>query len=329
MKAIVCYDKKTRGIGENNRMLFNINEDINYFKAITEGKIVVMGRNTYNSLPFKPLPNRINITITKFPEMYTNSTCQTDGTLFMTLPSFLNLFHNMKNTDDIFVIGGEEIYKQLLPYCDTVYATEVYNNKPLNPDAYFPELPGKWDKETDIYLCNCDENEVYTTLYRRQYSEQVVIPRAVIPNEYNCNGVKYDKDSYNKALNNFKERYRFFFEDADCRPLPFQVNAPCEIIYGNAYENWSSERFITINPINAYGTKIIAVSDHHCTLEFYNKELCEKVKEAVKQGKAYMLMRYKANINGGNTSKQLATILSIVAFDLNICDSPAYIKKEE
>ena len=69
MKAIVCYDVLTRGIGKDGCMLFKFNEDMEHFKAITDGKIVIMGTTTYNSLMFRPLSNRMCIVITMLTQM--------------------------------------------------------------------------------------------------------------------------------------------------------------------------------------------------------------------------------------------------------------------
>ena len=99
--AIVSVDEKY-GIGKDGKLLVSHSEDMNFFKTMTTGNIVVMGRKTWDSLPKKPLPNRTNIIITSHPEKSDNI-----ETTFTTMEDFLdNLEYLNTGEKDIYIIGG-------------------------------------------------------------------------------------------------------------------------------------------------------------------------------------------------------------------------------
>ena len=129
MKAIVAVDKNW-GIGYKGNLLFRIKEDMKFFKEITTGKVVVMGKNTFNSLP-NVLPNRVNLVIT--PDGYENY----DNLIFGSMEEIMEEA-KQHDTNDVFVIGGGSIYEQLLPYCDTIYVTRIDASK--EADTFFPDL---------------------------------------------------------------------------------------------------------------------------------------------------------------------------------------------
>lgn len=130
ISAIVAVDNNW-GIGFNGNLLEHIPEDLKYFKELTSGHCVMMGRKTWDSLPKKPLPNRTNIVITSNLNMYNDAE-------FMDLfDAKLYLIYN-KN-DDIFIIGGGKIYEELLPMCDRVYVTKIFKDHD-QIDTYFPNL---------------------------------------------------------------------------------------------------------------------------------------------------------------------------------------------
>jgi dihydrofolate reductase len=131
MKAIVAVDLNW-GIGLEGNLLEKIPEDMKFFREKTINKIVVMGRETLESFPNKnPLKDRINIVLTR-KEKYNSE--------LITCSSLEDALAELKkyNDDDIFIIGGESIYKQFLPYCDKVYVTKI-NNK-YKADKYFVNL---------------------------------------------------------------------------------------------------------------------------------------------------------------------------------------------
>lgn len=139
ISAIVCVDKNW-GIGYKNDLLVRIPEDIKFFREKTTNSIVIMGRKTYDSLPVKPLPNRLlNIVVTS----KINKMCEEDdnGAILATM-DFVKIYLETLPKDsqaNYYIIGGGQIYKELLPYCDTVYVTKI-NHTYQNVDTYFPNL---------------------------------------------------------------------------------------------------------------------------------------------------------------------------------------------
>ena len=131
MKAILSADKDW-GIGYKGKLLLRIKEDMQYFREKTEGSVVVMGRKTFESLPWqKPLSNRINIVLTR------SLSYKKEG--IVVVHNVDELKHELrKYKKEVFVIGGEQIYRMLLDFCDTVYVTKI--NAYFDADAHFPNL---------------------------------------------------------------------------------------------------------------------------------------------------------------------------------------------
>ena len=136
MKLIVAVARDW-GIGREGDLLFSLPDDMAFFRKTTKNKIVVMGRPTLLSFPGgEPLKNRINIVLTRDKD-YKKEGC-------IICNSFDDLFEELKKYDneDVFLIGGGEIYNQLYPYCNEAYITKV------------DEV-----SEADTYLHNFDEDE--------------------------------------------------------------------------------------------------------------------------------------------------------------------------
>ena len=132
MHAIVAVDENW-GIGCDNRLLFDIPEDMQYFKDYTLGKVVVMGYNTLLSLPkSNPLPNRTNIILCDDINF-----SRENAIVCNSIPELLEVSKNY-NPDDVIIIGGAAVYKQMLPYCKTVLVTKVKASK--KSDKFFPNL---------------------------------------------------------------------------------------------------------------------------------------------------------------------------------------------
>lgn len=131
ISAIVAVDSDW-GIGFNGELLEHIPDDLKYFKQLTEGHTVIMGTKTWNSLPFKPLPNRTNIIISTAQPLIMNK-----RTLRLSIENVVDYLSY--TTDDVFIIGGGMIYKQLLSMCDKVYVTKIFKNH-NQVDTYFPNL---------------------------------------------------------------------------------------------------------------------------------------------------------------------------------------------
>lgn len=154
--AIVCVDKNL-GIGSCGQLLESYPEDMTFFKKKTSGNIVIMGRKTWDSLPKKPLSNRLNVIITSKPIE------NTDSIIFITMEDFIKQLNELKKDPrDIYIIGGASIYEQLLSYCDKIYMTmipKVYENA----DTFFPQLN---QKEWKIIRENQTKNVSFIELIR-------------------------------------------------------------------------------------------------------------------------------------------------------------------
>ena len=131
ISAIVAVDNDW-GIGFNGELLEHIPEDLKRFKELTSGNVVIMGRKTWDSLPTKPLPNRTNIVISNQKNTILNS-----STVRLSLKDIKEDIN--KIAYDVFIIGGVQIYTELLPYCDKVYVTKIFKSHE-NVDTYFPNL---------------------------------------------------------------------------------------------------------------------------------------------------------------------------------------------
>ena len=132
ISAIVAVDRNW-GIGFNGDLLEPIPEDLKRFKQLTTDSTVIMGRKTWDSLPKKPLPNRFNVIITS--KEHEDNDVNIKHTTMREVKRLLELDLN----NSIFIIGGGQIYKELLPYCERVYVTHI-NKEYENVDTYFPNI---------------------------------------------------------------------------------------------------------------------------------------------------------------------------------------------
>lgn len=131
MNAIACADLGW-GIGKGGDLIYNIPEDMKFFRTMTSGKTVIMGRATLESLPNgKPLPKRRNIIISKTLE-------SVEGAEVCKSPEEVAALLRDEDGENVFVIGGERVYRDMLPYCDTVYITRVEAES--DADRCFPDL---------------------------------------------------------------------------------------------------------------------------------------------------------------------------------------------
>lgn len=145
--SIIVAITEDNGIGYKNKLLAHISNDLKRFKEITKGKTVVMGRNTWFSLPKRPLPNRKNIVITNI-----------EGEAFegaVSVNSIEQAIAECPENQESFVIGGAMIYKQFFPLADSLYITKIY--KILEADTFFPEITDEeWNVESnsEIFVDN-------------------------------------------------------------------------------------------------------------------------------------------------------------------------------
>lgn len=132
MNIIVAVDKNW-AIGYRNKLLVSIPNDHKHFRQETIGKVVVLGRKTLETFPQgQPLAGRTNIILSKDPEYAVKGA--------IVVHSLEELFEELKKypSENIYIIGGESIYRQLLPYCDTAHITKI--EQEYQADTYFPSL---------------------------------------------------------------------------------------------------------------------------------------------------------------------------------------------
>ena len=162
MKAILAADKNW-GIGYNNHLLVSIPSDMKFFRQTTTGKVVVMGRKTLESFPNgMPLKNRTNIVLTG------NQNYQVKDAVIVHSEDELMEELKKYNTNDIYVIGGESVYRMMLPYCDTAYVTKI--DRAFQADTFFPNLDemDEWEMTEESEEQTCFDLEFCFTKYERR-----------------------------------------------------------------------------------------------------------------------------------------------------------------
>ena len=126
------------GIGDGKGMLYRLPGDLKYFRQVTMGHPVIMGRKTLDSFPGgKPLPGRENIVLTR------DKAYAKEGVTVVHSVAALRRLLSARPEEHFFVIGGGEIYQKLLPDCDTCYVTMVETEAPIEASVFFPDLRKK------------------------------------------------------------------------------------------------------------------------------------------------------------------------------------------
>lgn len=123
-------------IGQDGKIPWHISDDLKRFKALTMGAPIVMGRKTWDSLPRKPLPGRTNIVVTRQPGWVAEGA--------VTAHSLQEAIAKAGGAEEIFVIGGAEIYAAALPLATAIELTEVH--AAFDGDAVLPPLEGEWEE---------------------------------------------------------------------------------------------------------------------------------------------------------------------------------------
>ncbi len=140
--SMIVAMAENRVIGLDGAMPWHISADLKYFKRVTMGAPVVMGRKTYESIG-RALPGRTNVVITRNPE-FRCADAEVVGDVVAALRK-AKAFAEIEGGGEVFVIGGAEIYAQALETADRLYITEIRNAPP--GDAHFPELAdGAWQE---------------------------------------------------------------------------------------------------------------------------------------------------------------------------------------
>lgn len=167
MNMIVAVDSNW-AIGHKNELLVSIPADMKFFRETTTGKVVVMGRKTLETFPGKkPLKNRTNIVLTGNPSY------EAEGAVIV--HSMEELREELKKypSEEIYVIGGDSIYKQLLPYCSIAHVTKI--DHAYDADAYFPNL----DELPEWQIAGDSEEQTYFDLEYRFLLYQNLKPKAL------------------------------------------------------------------------------------------------------------------------------------------------------
>ena len=160
MKLIVAADKNW-AIGKNNRLMWSIPADMKFFRETTKGNIIIMGRKTLESFPQgQPLRDRVNIVVTRNPDY------QVKGAVVV--HSIQEAMEECKKYQgEVYVAGGESIYRAMLPYCDTALVTKI--DHAYDADTYFPDLDQdpEWEMTKMSEEQTCFDLEYYFTVYER------------------------------------------------------------------------------------------------------------------------------------------------------------------
>ena len=157
--SIIAAIGKNNELGKNNDLIWHLPNDLKFFKSVTTGKTVLMGRNTFWSLP-KVLPNRTNIVITDMDEDYPK-----EVVIYNSIEAFLEDYKNTE--EEVFIIGGASIYSQFINIADKIYLTEVAATCD-DAQVYFPQFD-KEQYEKDIVGQNEDNGISYKhVLYKRR-----------------------------------------------------------------------------------------------------------------------------------------------------------------
>ncbi|MGN0404664.1 MAG: dihydrofolate reductase [Bariatricus sp.] len=161
MKLIVAADRNW-AIGKDNKLMWSIPADMKFFRETTKGNVVIMGRKTLESFPQgQPLKNRVNIVITKNPSYKVK-----DAVVVHSVEEAIE--ESKKYDGEVFVIGGESIYRAMLPYCDTALVTRI--DYAYEADTWFPNLDEdeEWELTDEGEEQTCFDLEYAFTTYERK-----------------------------------------------------------------------------------------------------------------------------------------------------------------
>ncbi len=149
--SIIVAIAENNAIGKDNMLLWHLPNDLKRFKLITEGYKIIMGKNTYYSLPKRPLPKRTNVILTDVKDE------QIDDCLMVY--SIDDVIDKCDNEKENFIIGGASVYRQFLTIAQTLHITWVHAN--FEGDVFFPEIDSKIWIETDVEHHVKDEKHPY------------------------------------------------------------------------------------------------------------------------------------------------------------------------
>ena len=138
MISIIAAVAKNGAIGYKNKLIYWLPNDLKRFKALTTGHTIIMGRNTFLSLPKGALPNRRNVVLSRSAKAF-------DGC--DVYPSLEEALKHCTPDEDIYIIGGASVYRQALPIADRLCLTEI-DDIPAEADTFFPPYKDDWQEES-------------------------------------------------------------------------------------------------------------------------------------------------------------------------------------
>jgi dihydrofolate reductase len=138
MISIIAAVAKNRAIGYQNKLIYWLPNDLKRFKALTTGHTIIMGRNTFLSLPKGALPNRRNIVLSRSAKTFEG--CDV-------YPSLEEALKHCTPDEDIYIIGGASVYRQALKLADRLCLTEI-DDIPAEADTFFPPYEDDWQEES-------------------------------------------------------------------------------------------------------------------------------------------------------------------------------------
>lgn len=153
MITIIVAVAENGAIGKDNRLLWRLSDDLKQFKALTSGHSIIMGRKTFESIG-KPLPNRTNIVITRHGKVSDDESVLTANSI----EKAIDIAKEAKGNEEIFIIGGGNIYEQSLAITDKIYLTEVKVN--IDGDTFFPKLDeDEWREVSRVSYKKSEKND--------------------------------------------------------------------------------------------------------------------------------------------------------------------------
>ena len=141
MISIIAAVAGNRAIGYKNKLIYWLPDDLKRFKQLTTGHTIIMGRNTYLSLPKGALPNRRNVVLSR---------SQTDFPGCESYSSLKEALDHCQPGEEVFIIGGASVYRQAMPLADRLCLTEI-DDVPLTADTFFPDYSDWKEKKREIH----------------------------------------------------------------------------------------------------------------------------------------------------------------------------------
>lgn len=154
--SIVVAAAEDHAIGEGNALLWKLPNDMKFFKNTTWGMPVIMGRKTFESMGSKPLNGRINIVVSRQDKW----TEEKEGLVLAKSLEHAIELSKQADCKEVFVIGGGEIYRQVLPMTDRIYLTRVHTNFP-NADTFFPSIDSSTFELTEETKMQADSKHAF------------------------------------------------------------------------------------------------------------------------------------------------------------------------